>query len=118
MTVTKDDLLYGVLSLRQPAEGPRVNVDTILLAAYVRDTFPRTGGKILELGCASGAVSLILALRFPAAAVTGLEIRRIWLSLPGRTPPSTGSRGGCPLSGEISGIPERSSSPSPSTAWP
>ncbi len=75
MTVTKDDLLYGALTLRQPAEGPRVNVDTILLSAYVRDTFPRTGGRILELGCASGAVSLILALRFPDAALTGLEIQ-------------------------------------------
>ncbi|MBL3539114.1 methyltransferase [Aminivibrio sp.] len=75
MTVTRDDLLYGALTLRQPAGGPRVNVDTILLAAYVRDTFPRSGGRVMELGCASGAVSLILALRFPAVAVTGLEIQ-------------------------------------------
>lgn len=29
----------------------------------------------MELGCASGAVSLILALRFPAVTVTGLEIQ-------------------------------------------
>ncbi|MBP6333352.1 MAG: methyltransferase [Aminivibrio sp.] len=96
MTVTKDDLLYGVLSLRQPAEGPRVNVDTILLAAYVRDTFPRTGGKILELGCASGAVSLILALRFPAAAVTGLEIQEDLAALAGENAALNG------LSGRVS----------------
>ena len=75
MTVTRDDLLYGALSLRQPAGGPRVNVDTILLAAYVRNTFPRSGGRVMELGCASGAVSLILALRFPTVTVTGLEIQ-------------------------------------------
>lgn len=76
MSITRDDVLYGVLSLRQPVDGPRINVDTILLAAYVRDTFPRGGGKVLELGCASGAVSLILAFRFPSLlSVHGLDIQ-------------------------------------------
>ena len=72
---TRDDVLYGALSLRQPLCGPRVNVDTILLAAYVRDTFPREGGLMAELGSAAGAVSLILGLRFPRLSVLGLEIQ-------------------------------------------
>lgn len=75
MTVTRDDVLFGALSLRQPEKGPRVNVDTILLAAYVRDTFPAEGARAAELGCASGAVSLILARRFPRLSVAGLEIQ-------------------------------------------
>lgn len=118
MTVTKDDLLYGALTLRQPAEGPRVNVDTILLSAYVRDTFPRTGGRILELGCASGAVSLILALRFPDAALTGLEIQEDLAALAEENAAING------LSGRISVVRGdlRNSGtlfpPSPSTAWP
>ncbi len=82
MSVTRDDVLYGRLSLRQPADGPRINVDTVLLAAYVRDTFPRSGGKALELGCASGAVSLILALRFPSLlSIRGLDIQDELVSL-------------------------------------
>lgn len=75
MTVTRDDVLFGALTLRQPEKGPRVNVDTILLAAYVRDTFPAEGARAAELGCASGAVSLILARRFPRLSVAGLEIQ-------------------------------------------
>lgn len=76
MILTRDDVLFGALSLQQPAEGPRVTVDTILLAAYVRNTFPRTGGALLEMGCASGAVALILALRFPAlSSIQGMDIQ-------------------------------------------
>ena len=55
-----EDLLYGALKIKQPDEkmGPRVNLDTILLAHFTK---PRRREKILELGCAHGAVSLILA---------------------------------------------------------
>lgn len=58
----REDLLYGELKMKQPdeSEGLRVNIDTILLAAFTK---PRKGERILELGCAHGAVSLILARR-------------------------------------------------------
>ena len=65
-------LLCGALTMIQPAagEGLRVNVDTVLLAYFSR---PKRGEKILEIGCAHGAVSLILAKRgFP---VTGIDIQ-------------------------------------------
>ena len=79
MTVTRDDVLYGALSILQPVRGPRVNVDTILLAAYVRDVFPREGkekASLLELGCASGTVSLLLAFRFPfLRSIVGVDIQ-------------------------------------------
>src|SRR6056297_137823 len=68
-----DDVLYGKLKILQPEEGPRVNVDTILLSAFAKI---KQGEKALELGSAHGAVSLILGLRFPfVSGITGLELQ-------------------------------------------
>ncbi|MBQ9881073.1 MAG: methyltransferase domain-containing protein [Synergistes sp.] len=66
------DILYGEIKMYQPdeCEGLRVNVDTILLAHFTR---PKQGEKILELGCAHGAVSLILAKR--GFSVKGIDIQ-------------------------------------------
>lgn len=70
--VTRDDILYGQLKLWQPLEGPRVSMDTVLLAAWAR----RGGRRFVELGAASGAVSLILARRFPPPfQVVGVELQ-------------------------------------------
>ena len=57
-----DDILCGALKVIQPevGDGPRVNVDTILLADFAR--FP-SGAKVIEMGCAHGTVALILAKR-------------------------------------------------------
>lgn len=69
---TRDDILYGELSLLQPEDGPRVSVDTVLLSAAVR---LRKGERVLELGCAHGAVLLILARKYPQVSrLDGLEI--------------------------------------------
>ena len=76
-------LLCGALKMIQPAagEGLRVNVDTVLLAHFSR---PKRGEKILEIGCAHGAVSLILAKRgFP---VTGIDIQPHLIALAKKTP--------------------------------
>lgn len=56
------DILYGELRMIQPdeGEGPRVNVDTVLLADFARVP---ARAKIIEMGCAHGAVSLIIARR-------------------------------------------------------
>lgn len=72
MSDERENLLRGVLKIKQPNEkdGPRVNVDTILLAHFVK---PRQREKILEIGCAHGAISLILAKR--GYSVTGLDIQ-------------------------------------------
>lgn len=57
-----NDILYGELKMLQPSEGcgPRVNVDTVLLADFAR---PRAGARIIEMGCAHGAIALIVARR-------------------------------------------------------
>ena len=72
--VTCDEILYGKIKLLQPKNGPRVNLDTILLSSWVKI---RSGhSRFLEAGCASGAISLILALKFPRNFhITGLEIQ-------------------------------------------
>ena len=72
MTEVSEDLLRGVLKIKQPGEkeGPRVNLDTILLAHYAR---PKKREKILEIGCAHGAVSLILAKR--GHSIEGVDIQ-------------------------------------------
>ncbi len=73
--MTHDGILYGRLKLWQPDEGPRVNMDTVLLAAWVR-TEARRDSSFIELGAATGAISLMLALRFPEKfRILGLEIQ-------------------------------------------
>ncbi|MGI6075083.1 MAG: tRNA1(Val) (adenine(37)-N6)-methyltransferase [Pyramidobacter sp.] len=69
-----DDILYGFLKMLQPAdgEGPRINMDTVLLAGYAR---PRAGERVMELGCAHGGITLILAKRYPDAAFEGLDLQ-------------------------------------------
>lgn len=68
-----NDILYGALKLYQPAEGggPRVSVDTVLLAH-----FARVGKKarVVEMGCAHGAVTLIMAKRYQCARFEGFDI--------------------------------------------
>lgn len=57
-----NDILYGALKMRQPkeGEGPRVNVDTILLAHFARVS---PSSRVIEMGCAHGAIALIIAKR-------------------------------------------------------
>ncbi len=68
-----DDILYGRLRLIQPVNGQRVNLDTILLSAWVKFRSGHT--KFLEAGCATGAVSLLLAMRFRNIHITGIDIQ-------------------------------------------
>ena len=72
---SKDDILYGILKLWQPKTGARVNVDTVLLAAFP-DISGIRKGKFAELGSATGAVSLLLAKRFENLNITGYEIQK------------------------------------------
>lgn len=66
------EIMHGFLNMEQPAVGPRVNMDTILLAGFSRI---KKNEKVLELGCAHGAVSLIMAKRTPQASFRGIDIQ-------------------------------------------
>lgn len=73
MLTSCDDILYGRLKLIQPVNGQRVSLDTILLSAWVK--FRSGHHRFLEAGCAAGAISLLLAMRFRNIHVTGIEIQ-------------------------------------------
>ena len=71
---SQDEILRGKLNIYQPLHGPRVNLDTMLLASWVQ--IHANNSHFLEIGCASGAISLILALKFKGNfKITGLEIQ-------------------------------------------
>ncbi len=67
-----DTLLGGRVRLRQPAEGYRVAIDPVLLAAALP---ARPGSRVMDLGCGVGAAALCLLSRVPEAEVTGWEIQ-------------------------------------------
>ena len=79
INITCDEIFSNNLKIFQPVNGPRVNLDTILLADWVKY---RSGkNNFLEAGCASGAISLILALRFKNINITGLDIQENLIDL-------------------------------------
>ena len=68
---TDDALLGGRVRLRQPADGYRVAIDPVLLAAA---TPAGAGEHVLDLGSGAGAASLCLARRVAGCRITGIEI--------------------------------------------
>ena len=53
------------------AEHFKLSTDSVLLSAFVKSTGAKKG---IDLGCASGAISLLLLERLPKLHMTGLEI--------------------------------------------
>lgn len=60
LEITEDVLLNGKIRVRQPKQGYRVNVDTLLLAATLPDA-RIGGGRVAELCCGVGAALLAVA---------------------------------------------------------
>ncbi|HMM06597.1 MAG TPA: methyltransferase [Clostridiales bacterium] len=67
---TDDDLILGGYRLLQKRDGYRFSLDALLLAAFV-PVFP--GAAVLDLGCGSGILPLLLLGREPSLAVTAVE---------------------------------------------
>lgn len=78
--VTEDRLLGGRVRLRQPAEGARVAIDPIFLAAAVPAVAQQ---QILDAGCGTGAAMLCLAARVPGCRVIGIDVQRDLVRLAG-----------------------------------
>lgn len=76
--VTRDRLLGGRVVLVQPVRGNRVAIDPILLAAAVP---ARSGERVLELGCGTGAAALCLAARVPGCRVDGIDVQSDLIAL-------------------------------------
>lgn len=72
-----DSLLDGRVKVAQPADGYRVAVDAVLLAAAV-DAAP--GAAVLDLGCGVGSVGLCLAWRRPDLDITGLDAEPVFVA--------------------------------------
>lgn len=71
LATTDDSLLGGRVRLRQPAQGYRVAIDPVFLAAAIP---AGPGSRTLELGAGVGAASLCLAARVSDAAIVGIEL--------------------------------------------
>jgi len=68
---TEDTVLRGALRLVQPADGYRVNVDSLILCDFV-GAAPL--GRVVDLGCGGGVIALVLAQRDAAAEVDAVEL--------------------------------------------
>jgi tRNA1(Val) A37 N6-methylase TrmN6 len=77
---TEDTLLGGRVRIRQPANGARVAIDPVFLAAIVP---VESGQLVLDAGCGSGAATLCLAARVPQCRVIGFELQRDLVRLAG-----------------------------------
>lgn len=66
------DKLWGGFSLIQDDRFFKLGQDTMLLSAFA---CPPARGKIMDLGCGNGALSVLLCARHPHITVTGLEIQ-------------------------------------------
>ncbi|MDR1375442.1 MAG: methyltransferase [Holosporaceae bacterium] len=71
LETTEDNILNGKIRLFQPKNGYRVAVDPIILASLVA---LRPCHKVLDVGCGSGAISLILKLKEKAAEITAIDM--------------------------------------------
>ena len=60
------------LTLHQNLHGYRFALDAFLLADFVASD---TAGPVIELGSGCGIVACLLARRFPAASIVGLELQ-------------------------------------------
>lgn len=70
--LTRDTLFNGRLICAQYKQGYRFSADAVLAAHFCR---PGPADHILDLGCGSGIIGLILAFRHPGVRVTGLEVQ-------------------------------------------
>jgi tRNA1(Val) A37 N6-methylase TrmN6 len=68
--LSADTLLGGRVQLAQAADGYRVAIDPILLAAA---TPVERGGRVLDAGCGTGAAMLCLLTRDARCTVVGVE---------------------------------------------
>lgn len=68
--LSEDALLGGRLRIRQPRDGARVCLDTLLLASAVP---ARPGERVIEAGCGCGAAVLAVACRVEDCRVQGID---------------------------------------------
>ena len=78
---TEDTLFDGRMKCVQHRTGYRFSIDAVLLGNFIQ---AKPGDRILDLGCGCGIIPLILAYRWPAVRIAGLEIQADLADLAGR----------------------------------
>lgn len=66
-----EDLLQGRLKIIQKKSGYRFSIDAVLLANFAGI---KKGDSVVDLGCGSGVIPLILSFRHESINVTGIEL--------------------------------------------
>lgn len=77
-SLTEDTLLGGAIRLKQPADGNRVSIDAVFLAAA---TPALPDELVLEPGIGSGGAALCLAHRVPHCRVVGIDTDAVLVRL-------------------------------------
>lgn len=75
MTHTTDSVCRGELVLRQPRDGYRLNVDSVILAHFCSQVVGEPAGEVVDLGAGCGVVGLLLAGRWTRCQVRLVEIQ-------------------------------------------
>jgi tRNA1(Val) A37 N6-methylase TrmN6 len=68
---TEDTLLRGRVTLYQPARGFRASLDPVLLAGFLAPPF----GRVLDIGCGTGALGFLLMAADADASGVGVELQ-------------------------------------------
>ncbi|HEY0709662.1 MAG TPA: methyltransferase domain-containing protein [Polyangia bacterium] len=68
---TRDSLMRGRVTLYQPRQGFRSSVDPVLLAGFLTPPY----GRLLDIGCGTGALAFQLCAQDPAATGVGVELQ-------------------------------------------
>lgn len=74
MHYTNDYCFANKLGVCQPKTGYRFSVDAVLLGRWVRY---KKNARVLDLGCGSGVIALMLAYLYHDMRVTGVEIQSV-----------------------------------------
>ena len=69
--VTIDTLRRGRVTILQPEGGARTSLDPLLLASFLGEA----KGRVLDLGCGTGALAFLIAEASLRARVVGIEIQ-------------------------------------------
>jgi tRNA1Val (adenine37-N6)-methyltransferase len=72
---TRDVVCRGELTVLQPAEGYRFNVDSLILADFAVARAREAPAAVLDLGAGCGVVGLMLARRWPSCRVLLIELQ-------------------------------------------
>jgi len=70
--MSSDSFAFKRFTIRQDRCGMKVGMDGVTLGAWALCGNP--SGRILDIGCGTGIISLMMAQRYPSASILGIDI--------------------------------------------